>query len=120
MLISSCEPKVFEAEQIILKEIENKEFDFSESNFTEQSSIDIESGIQYGKIDVKDGSQIKFWFLSHHRTSLGDIGGTLYEYPSGERIFCSGYHCCEVFLPKMVESIADFKSFAEQTDGIYP
>ena len=71
----------------------------------------IKHGIQYGTVDLQNGKQVKFWFLSHHATS--DIGGTIYEYPDGEQQFCGGFHCCEVQFP---DNNSDDKGFKNEEE----
>lgn len=83
-----------------------------------------EKGIQYGTIALNDGEYVKFWFLSHHLTN--DMGGTIYEFPGGERHFYAGMHCCEVqFSQNLTESrtfadAAAFRDYVTQYDGLQP
>ena len=87
-------------------------------------SSKIKDGIQYGLIHLEDSEEVKFWFLTHHATS--DIGGTIYEFSSGEKIFCSGFHCCEVQfyekgrIGKTFKNVSELKKIITETDGISP
>ena len=121
-LLSSC---TSESERILSEKIANEKFHFNKLNKgIHNISYQLKDNVQYGLIDLEDGVQIKFWFLTHHVTS--DIGGTIYEYPNGERQFCSGLHCCEVKfyengnLGKIFKDIEEFKMFVLERDGIRP
>ncbi|MCX2745593.1 hypothetical protein OO013_17055 [Mangrovivirga sp. M17] len=119
---SSC---TSESERILIAKVENEEFDFTRLKMGNDSiSADLQENIQYGLIHLQNGEQIKFWFVTHHLTS--DIGGTIYEYPNGERQFCSGLHCCEVQfyeqgLPgKTFKNTDEFKLYVTERNGIKP
>jgi hypothetical protein len=114
-----------ESEEILTEKIENVYFDFDNLKKSKESiSWNYNENIQYGLIHLANGVNVKFWFLSHHETS--DIGGTIYEYPNGERQFCGGLHCCEVQfyengkLGKTFKNEAELKKFVTEKDGIRP
>lgn len=54
------------------------------------------NGAETGLVDFKDGSQVKYWFQSHHR--VRDKGGAWFEFEDGQRIFVTHLFCCEVQL----------------------
>ncbi len=114
-----------ESERILNEKIENEEFDFSElTMWLDSISWKTREEIQYGLIHLQNGEQVKFWFLTHHATF--DIGGTIYEYPDGERQFCSGLHCCEVQfyengkLGKTFKNVFELKTFVTEKEGVKP
>ena len=121
-LMSGC---VSESERLLTEKIESRKFDFTDFKVnSDDISWNISDGIQYGFIHLKNGENVKFWFLSHHLTS--DIGGTIYEYSNGKRQYCSGLHCCEVQfyengkLGKTFENDMELKRFVSERDGIKP
>ncbi|MCK7591704.1 hypothetical protein M0G43_14035 [Subsaxibacter sp. CAU 1640] len=113
-----------ESEKILNEKMNNGAFDFSNLRTNGNIQYTLNDDIQYGLIDMENGEQIKFWFLSHHHTS--DIGGTIYEYPNGERQFCGGNHCCEVQfydngkLGRTFKNSSEFKTFVTERNGISP
>ena len=114
-----------ESERILKEKIDHEGFDFSQLKMGPDSlSTGINESIQYGFIHLQNGEQVKFWFLTHHATS--DIGGTIYEYPNGDRQFCSGFHCCEVQfydsgkLGKTFKNADALRAYVTETDGIRP
>jgi hypothetical protein len=114
-----------ESERILNDKIDNVEFTFSDLRMgTDNISWKTKESIQYGFIHLNNGEQVKFWFLTHHATS--DIGGTIYEYPNGEKQFCSGLHCCEVQfyengkLGKAFENASELKAYVTEKSGNKP
>jgi hypothetical protein len=122
-LLGSCQS---ESEKILQDRIQNQEFDFSKLALGyDNISYDLQDGIQYGLIELQDGEHVKFWFLSHHRTP--DKGGTIYEYPNGEKEFSAGYHCCEIQFPgngsgsaRPFRNVEEFRGFVNNTNGTSP
>lgn len=120
LVLGSCK-----SERILTEKIEIQNFDFTDLDKTMDSiSWNTTENIQYGLIHLANGQNVKFWFLTHHATS--DIGGTIYEYPNGERQFCSGNHCCEVQfyedgkLGKTFKNESELKQFVNDRDGVSP
>lgn len=114
-----------ESQKILESKLEKYEYDFTK---LEQVHDNLESNrdslIQYGFLHLKNGEKIKFWFLSHHM--VDDIGGTIYEFPNGEREFCSGMHCCEVQFYEYNEerdelkNSHNFRKYIQENSGIRP
>lgn len=51
-------------------------------------------GIECGLLHLGDGSEVKFWFLSHH---IGrGLGITRFDFADGTKAYLRGYFCCEV------------------------
>jgi len=76
-------------------------------------------GIECGLLHLADGSEVKFWFLSHH---VGPgLGLTRFDFADGTRTYLRGYFCCEVELEG--EAISDKGSllaFIADKDGTPP
>lgn len=122
VVLGSCTTK---SERILRNKLNSEKYDFSKlksgiGNVKYANKDDI----QFGIIPLENNDTIKFWFLTHHITS--DKGGTIYEFPNGEKEFYSGFHCCEVqFLKNGIEPIkfsdgGEFKKFVEKYDGVKP
>ena len=74
---------------------------------------------EIGLLTLGDGSQVKYWFRSHHLTQ--DAGGTWFLLSSGERLFMEGKFCCEVDIPApSLASPASLKDFIAKNDGVRP
>ena len=74
---------------------------------------------ELGVISLKDGNTSKYCFRSHHLCD--DIGGTWFEMSDGQRIYMSGWFCCEVQLPhERPESLSALRSFIAQHNGVGP
>ena len=122
MLTLSCSS---ESEKILRAKVKKTYFNFDTLNTSDKNiHWALQKEIQYGIINTETNEQIKFWFLSHHFTD--DLGGTLYEFPDGERIFYSGYHCCELSFSEteneesIFKSVPTFKSFINDKKGTFP
>ena len=122
LFLGSCTSKT---ERMLNEKLKNENYDFN--NLTkgyDNIKYELKDNIQYGLIDLENGEQVKFWFLTHHAST--DIGGTIYEYPDGEKQFCSGYHYCEVQftengkLGKRFQDVDDFRSYVTEHTGIEP
>jgi hypothetical protein len=117
-LLSSC---VSKSENNINQILSTSKFDFNNlKDKLHNVAYKSTDSIQFGTITLLNKEKVKFWFLTHHLTS--DIGGTVYEFPDGEREFYSGYHCCEVQFydsTKLIDLVT-FKSFLKETNGINP
>lgn len=114
-----------ESEKKLRFAIDNDKFDFTDLPLgVDNIHFAHKGNIQFGLIDLLNGQQIKFWFLTHHCTS--DIGGTIYEFPNGDKEFYSGLHCCEVqFFEKNFKSLKfrdadDFRAYVKERNGIKP
>ena len=96
MLVAACSSG---PEELLRTVVESQSFDFSQLG-KERNGVRyaVQGDIQYGIIETGNEEQVKFWFLTHHATP-GEIGDTIYEFPTGEQSFCAGYHCCEVQFP---------------------
>ena len=115
----SCANK---SERFLENQLTSEIFDFTDLN-TKSKSVKSNlstNGIEYGIITLNNKEDLKFWFVSHHLIS--DKGGTIYEFPNGEKKFISGMHCCEVQFND-IESLKDlstFKSYIETKNGLKP
>jgi len=115
-----------ESQRILESKLKKYEYDFTKLDpLRNNLESNRDSLIQYGYLHLKNGEKIKFWFLSHHL--VDDIGGTIYEFPNGEREFCSGMHCCEVqfyeFGGESLEELknsTNFRKYIKENDGIRP
>lgn len=77
------------------------------------------TGIETGRIKMKDGSSARYWFKSHH-ASRG-IGGTLFKLSDGTTTFMSGYFCCEAQFPRaQFAELAELRAFIDMHDGSPP
>ena len=115
-----------ESQRILEKSLATDVYDFNNLNQNDENvQANHLNNIQYGYVLLKNDEKVKFWFLSHHLVS--DDGGTIYEFPDGERVFCAGYHCCEVqfyeFGEDKLEELNNstvFKEHIRKYDGIRP
>jgi hypothetical protein len=65
---------------------------------------------------MKDGAEVKYWFLSHHLS--GDQGHARFEFPRGRVRMMTGYFCCEVMFPQDdFKSVKEFDAFLAEVDG---
>jgi len=60
--------------------------------------MSLSGGIDCGIVTMKDGEEVKYWFLSHHGS--GDQGHARFEFPGGRARMMTGYFCCEVMFPQ--------------------
>ena len=82
-------------------------------------NMHLEDGTEIGIIYLKDGTQSKYWFRSHHL--VDDIGGTWFAMGNGQKKYMAGWFCCEVQLPKeQLASLKDLESFINEHHGISP
>lgn len=72
-------------------------------------------GVQAGLIQLGDGGQAKFWFLSHHLTD--DNGMTRFELADGGVHFVHGAFCCEVMLARQPTDAKDLLAMIHDLDG---
>lgn len=76
-------------------------------------------GIETGVIQCEDGASSKYWFRSHHLSD--DMGGTLFHFSDGTKVFMSGWFCCEVQLPdRQFASLAQLRAFIREHNGTGP
>lgn len=111
-----------ESERFLEDRLSEENFDFKDLK-TKSSTINYNisnSGVQYGIITLYNKQEIKFWFVSHH--FMSDKGGTIYEFPNGEKKFISGMHCCEVQFNDMesLNDVSTFKNYLEAKNGLRP
>ena len=121
ILVFLCVSCTSESEKILETKLSEQFFNFENIQHKNQNIVyNFLDNIQYGIITLKDGKKVKFWFLSHHLTS--DKGGTIYEFPNGEKIFYSGMHCCEVqfYQPESLVNLKTFKKYLDNNNGIAP
>jgi len=72
-----------------------------------------------GIIQISDGSEVKYWFRSHHLSD--DLGSSRFVFPDGRERTVSGYFCCEVmFSQEGFATVADLDSFLIKIDGTSP
>lgn len=121
-LIILCISCTSESERFLEERLATENFDFSD---LKSKNNDIHynlsnSGVQYGIINLDNTEKVKFWFVSHH--FISDKGGTIYEFPNGEKKFISGMHCCEVQFhdTNSLKDISTFKSYIEANNGLKP
>lgn len=78
--------------------------------------MSLSGGIESGIVTMKDGEEVKYWFLSHHLS--GDDGHARFEFPGGRVRMMTGYFCCEVMFPQDdFESAKEFDAFLVDVDG---
>lgn len=121
-LILLCISCTTESERFLEKQLSEENFDFTDLKTT-NSFIHhnlSNSGIQYGIITLNNKQEIKFWFVSHH--FMSDKGGTIYEFPNGDKQFISGMHCCEVQFNdyEALHNLSTFKSYIDLKNGSTP
>lgn len=115
-----------ESQRILESKLKNYEYDFTKLEpLRNNLESNRDSLIQYGYLHLYNGEKIKFWFLSHHL--VDDIGGTIYEFPNGERVFCSGMHCCEVQFYEYgngpldeLKNSQNFRKYIKEHNGLRP
>lgn len=74
------------------------------------------SGIECGIVTMKNGEEVKYWFLSHHLS--GDDGHARFVFPDGRVRMMTGYFCCEVMFPQDdFASVKEFDAFLAEVDG---
>ena len=79
----------------------------------------LDDGTEVGIIQLKDASNVKYWFKSHHITN--DFGGTLFQFNNGNNIYMKGFFCCEVQLPnKQSLSKKELMKFIKYNNNIRP
>lgn len=77
------------------------------------------SNVELGIIYLKNGKQVKYWFMSHHLTD--DKGGTIFEFDDKSTIYMEGKFCCELQLPDIqLNSENELKNFIKSHHGISP
>jgi len=76
-------------------------------------------GIECGLLHLADGSEVKFWFLSHH---IGPgLGLTRFDFADGTRAYLRGYFCCEVEVKdEAISDKASLLAFLAEKDGTPP
>lgn len=82
LLCISC---TSESENFLEERLATENFDFSvlkPKSKSLQSNLS-NSGVEYGIISLDNKQKVKFWFVSHH--FISDKGGTIYEFPNGEK-----------------------------------
>lgn len=119
ILFLSC---TTESERFLEDRLSEENFDFTDLK-TKSSTINYNisnSGVQYGIITLYNKQEIKFWFVSHH--FMSDKGGTIYEFPNGDKQFISGMHCCEVQFnyDESLNDVSTFKNYVEAKNGLRP
>lgn len=111
-----------ESEKFLEEKLSKEVFDFTKLKAKSKlvASNISNDGVEYGIITLNNNQQIKFWFVSHH--IISGKGGTIYEFPDGEKIFISGMHCCEVQFQdaNSLKDLSTFKSYIEVNDGLKP
>lgn len=121
-LILLCISCTTESERFLEERLATENFDFSDLK-SKNSNIHYNlsnSGVQYGIISLDNTAKVKFWFVSHH--FISDKGGTIYQFPNGEKKFISGMHCCEVQFhdTESLKDVSTFKDYLEANNGLKP
>ncbi len=81
--------------------------------------MSLSGGIECGIVTMKNGEEVKYWFLSHHGS--GDLGHARFEFPGGRVRMMTGYFCCEVMFPQDdFESVEELDAFLAGVDGKGP
>lgn len=119
LLCISC---TSESEIFLEERLATENFDFSvlkPKSKSLQSNLS-NSGVEYGIISLDNKQKVKFWFVSHH--FISDKGGTIYEFPNGEKKFISGMHCCEILFhdTESFRDLSTFKNYLETKNGTTP
>lgn len=118
-LILLCISCTTESERFLEKQLSEENFDFTDLKTKNKSvQYNLDKDVQYGIITLNNKQEIKFWFVSHH--FMADKGGTIYEFPNGEKEFISGMHCCEVQFKddESLNDISTFKNYLEAKNGL--
>ena len=120
-LILLCISCTTESERFLEKQLSEENFDFTDLKTKNKSvQYNLDKDVQYGIITLNNKQEIKFWFVSHH--FMSDKGGTIYEFPNGEKKFISGMHCCEVQFndDESLKDLSTFKNYLEAKNGLKP
>ena len=120
-LILLCISCTSESERFLEKQLSEENFDFTDLKTNNKSiQYNLDKDVQYGIITLNNNQKIKFWFVSHH--FMSDKGGTIYEFPNGDRQFISGMHCCEVQFnnDESLNDLSTFKNYLEAKNGLRP
>lgn len=120
-LILLCISCTTESERFLEKQLSEENFDFTDLKTKNKSvQYNLDKDVQYGIITLNNKQEIKFWFVSHH--FMSDKGGTIYEFPNGEKKFTSGMHCCEVQFndDESLKDLSTFKNYLEAKNGLRP
>lgn len=120
-LILLCISCTTESERFLEKQLSEENFDFTDLKTNNKSvQYNLDKDVQYGIITLNNKQEIKFWFVSHH--FMSDKGGTIYEFPNGEKKFISGMHCCEVQFndDESLNDLSTFKNYLEAKNGLRP
>ena len=120
-LILLCISCTTESERFLEKQLSEENFDYTDlKNKNKSVQYNLDKDVQYGIITLNNKQEIKFWFVSHH--FMSDKGGTIYEFPNGEKKFISGMHCCEVQFndDESLKDLSTFKNYLEAKNGLRP
>jgi len=120
-LILLCISCTTESERFLKDRLSEENFDFTDLKTNNKSvQYNLDKDVQYGIITLNNKQEIKFWFVSHH--FMSDKGGTIYEFPNGEKKFISGIHCCEVQFndDESLKDLSTFKNYLEAKNGLSP
>ena len=120
-MILLCISCTSESERFLEKQLSEENFDFTDLKTNNKSiQYNLDKDVQYGIITLNNKQEIKFWFVSHH--FMSDKGGTIYEFPNGDRQFISGMHCCEVQFnnDESLNDLSTFKNYLEAKNGLRP
>ena len=120
-LILLCISCTTESERFLEKQLSEENFYFTDLKTNNKSvQYNLDKDVQYGIITLNNKQEIKFWFVSHH--FMSDKGGTIYEFPNGEKKFISGMHCCEVQFndDESLKDLSTFKNYLEAKNGLRP
>lgn len=120
-LILLCISCTTESERFLKDRLSEENFDFTDLKTNNKSvQYNLDKDVQYGIITLNNKQEIKFWFVSHH--FMSDKGGTIYEFPNGEKKFISGIHCCEVQFndDESLKDFSTFKNYLEAKNGLSP
>lgn len=120
-LILLCISCTTESERFLEKQLSEENFYFTDLKTNNKSiQYNLDKDVQYGIITLNNNQKIKFWFVSHH--FMSDKGGTIYEFPNGDRQFISGMHCCEVQFnnDESLNDLSTFKNYLEAKNGLRP
>ena len=75
--------------------------------------------IEIGLIPLKDGSKVKYWYISGH-VQPGS-GLTRFDFADGETAYLGGVFCCEVWIGVLaLENKASLLKFIADFDGTSP
>ena len=75
--------------------------------------------IETGFLHLKDGSKVKYWYVSGHVQP--GLGLTRFDFADGEAAYLSGVFCCEVGIGEAgLENKASLLKFIADFDGSPP